>query len=348
MARLNKNLSGTQITDEIINRTSSTSLGLDHDTIMKTGFEIWTGAGGTGTQLTLTTDYTLGSEDSALSSEAGDTIYTKVAIVNGAYHSTALYVSYKTIGDYMTADSVQEAYGAPSTDVKPWANDKTYTTIGDPVLRFGMQFVNINSSNTGNDPFTSPTKWMAVPTGRELFALSNSGRIIFGDSSPQHDYSNAAYAQYFKAGLHRFSGGGTYQAYLVHLDGSAVGSGDLSTAIEAWHLKDAFAPGAPGSRTLVDGRNCVARAVSASGGLNPTIGARLEDAFQGHAIAVKAVSFPGGAGASGTLYSPNGTESPEKGIISTDGINGTPRTAAETRVKSIAVGVPYFYVLVAV
>jgi len=103
MARLNKNLSGTQITDEIINRTSSTSLGLDHDTIMETGFEIWTGAGGTGTQLTLTTDYTLGSEDSALSSEAGDTIYTKVAIVNGAYHSTNLYVTYKSVGDYVDA-----------------------------------------------------------------------------------------------------------------------------------------------------------------------------------------------------------------------------------------------------
>jgi microcystin-dependent protein len=101
MARLNKNLSGTQITDEIINRTSSTSLGLNHDTIMKTGFEIWTGAGGTGTQLTLTTDYTLGSEDSALSAEAGDTIYTKVAIVNGAYHSMDLYVTYKSVGDYV-------------------------------------------------------------------------------------------------------------------------------------------------------------------------------------------------------------------------------------------------------
>ena len=106
MARLNKNLSGTQIADEIINRTSSTSLGLDHDTIMKTGFEIWTGAGGTGTQLTLTTDYTLGSEDSALSSEAGDTIYTKVAIVNGAYHSTNLYVTYKSVGDYVGVEDV--------------------------------------------------------------------------------------------------------------------------------------------------------------------------------------------------------------------------------------------------
>ena len=115
MARLNKNLSGTQITDEIISRTSSTSPGLDHDTIMETGFEIWTGAGGTGTQLTLTTDYTLGSEDSALSSEAGDTIYTKVAIVNGAYHSMDLYVTYKSVGDY-----VDSADGFPVGGMTPY------------------------------------------------------------------------------------------------------------------------------------------------------------------------------------------------------------------------------------
>jgi len=190
---------------------------------------------------------------------------------------------------------------------------------------------------------------MAVPDKREILAASQGGRIIFGDSSPQHDYSNAAYAQYFEAGRHRFGGsdGTTYQAYMVHLDGSTVGSGDLSDVIEAWHLKDAFAPGATGSRMLVDGRNCVARAVSASGGLNPTIGARLEDAFQGHwhssdasIFTTKNGAFAVGAGTDDGAYD-NAVRAP-----STDGTNGTPRTASETRVKSIAVGVPYFYVLI--
>ena len=235
-----------------------------------------------------------------------------------------------------------------------WSAATTYTAIGDPVMRFGMQFVNISASNLNHDPLTSPTYWMAVPDKREILAASQGGRIIFGDSSPQHDYSNAAYAQYFEAGRHRFGGsaGTTYQAYMVHLDGSAVGSGDLSTVIEAWHLKDAFAPGPVGARTLVDGRNCVARAVSASEGLNPTIGARLEDAFQGHKHNSANNTNTGGS-KTNVPFTLASTGDPNSygytiptDVPMTDGTNGTPRTAAETRVKSIAVGVPYFYVLI--
>ena len=169
MARLNKNLSGTQITDEIINRTSSTSLGLDHDTIMKTGFEIWTGAGGTGTQLTLTTDYTLGSEDSALSSEAGDTIYTKVAIVNGAYHSTNLYVTYKSVGDYV--DAVD---GFPVGGMIPYAGASAPTgwllCDGSAVSRttYHALFQAIGTSwgaGNGSTTFNLPDARGAAPVG---------------------------------------------------------------------------------------------------------------------------------------------------------------------------------------
>ena len=107
MARLNKLLTGHQITDEVINRADSTSLPLGHDTILNDGtLEIWTGASGTGSQLTLTTDYTLGSEDTRLSTEAGETVYTKLAIVNGAYQSTNLYVTYKTVGDYASVENI--------------------------------------------------------------------------------------------------------------------------------------------------------------------------------------------------------------------------------------------------
>lgn len=256
--------------------------------------------------------------------------------------------------DFLQA--LEELTGNYIDGVAGWSAATTYTVIGAPVMRFGMQFVNISANNLNHDPITSPTYWMAVPDKREILAASQQGRVIWGDSSAQHDYSNAAYAQYFSMGRHRFGGsaGRVYQAYLVHLDGSAVGAGDLSDIIEAWHLKDAFAPGSLGARTLVDGRNCVARAVSASGGLNPTIGARLEDAFQGHIHQV----FPANNASGGNFYSftvqssaasgVNDTRSGEAGEAISDGTNGTPRTASETRVKSIAVGVPYFYVLVAV
>lgn len=106
MARLNKLLTGHQITDEVINRTSSASLPLGHDTILQTGVVVRTAAGGGGTLLALTTDYTLGSADSRLTTEAGQNVYTKLAVVNGAYQNMNLYVTYKTVGDYASVESV--------------------------------------------------------------------------------------------------------------------------------------------------------------------------------------------------------------------------------------------------
>lgn len=109
MARLNKLLTGHQITDEVINRTSSASLPLGHDTILQTGVVVRTAAGGGGTLLTLTTDYTLGSADSRLTTEAGQNVYTKLAIVNGAYQSADLYVTYKTVGDCSSVESINKS-----------------------------------------------------------------------------------------------------------------------------------------------------------------------------------------------------------------------------------------------
>lgn len=108
MARLNVLLTGYEITDYLFERTSNAALALDHDTIRGTAdLEIWTGAAGTGTQLALTTDYTVSDEDTDLSTEAGVSIYTKLAIVNGTYHNVDLYATYKTIGDYNSTTSVR-------------------------------------------------------------------------------------------------------------------------------------------------------------------------------------------------------------------------------------------------
>lgn len=105
MARLDKVLAGTQITDEYTYRTGSTALGLLHDAFLASTVVVRTEAGGGGTLLELTTDYTLSAEDSRLTTEAGATVYTKLAVVNGTYQNADLYVSYKCVGDYAkTAD----------------------------------------------------------------------------------------------------------------------------------------------------------------------------------------------------------------------------------------------------
>jgi microcystin-dependent protein len=102
--KYNKNLAGIQITDELINRSSSASARLAHDTILASTVVVRTAPAGGGTLLSLTTDYTLGSEDARLTTEAGSTVNTTLAVVNGAFLNTALYVSYKTVGDYAEAE----------------------------------------------------------------------------------------------------------------------------------------------------------------------------------------------------------------------------------------------------
>lgn len=108
MSRLNLVLSGVQITDEVINRSTSTASKLAHDTIRNGGnFEIWTGAGKTGSKLGAG-EYTLNGEDADYTAEVGVPVYTTLSIVNGARHNVDLYVTYKTCGDYTSVENIKE------------------------------------------------------------------------------------------------------------------------------------------------------------------------------------------------------------------------------------------------
>jgi hypothetical protein len=111
--KYNQDFSGIAVADEIINRASSTAAALVHDTILDdSSIEIWTGAGGTGTQLTEGTDFELDDLDATLTAEAGSDIYLSLAIINGTYHSTDLYVSYKTVGDFNDAGDINAITGS--------------------------------------------------------------------------------------------------------------------------------------------------------------------------------------------------------------------------------------------
>lgn len=110
MSRLNILLTGYSIADEILSRSSSTAAKIGHDTIryVAADFEIWTGVGKTGTKLTITTDFVLSAEDTKKTTDAGVPIYTKLAIVNGAYLGISLYITYKTCGDYTSIENIKE------------------------------------------------------------------------------------------------------------------------------------------------------------------------------------------------------------------------------------------------
>ena len=110
--KYNKDLSGIAIVDELIRRTSSASLRLARDTIVGSSVVVRTAPTGGGTLLALTTDYTLGGQDARLTTEAGTDIFTTLAIVNGAYHNTDLYVTYSTVGDFAEAEDINELSGS--------------------------------------------------------------------------------------------------------------------------------------------------------------------------------------------------------------------------------------------
>lgn len=105
MARYNFLASGYPISGEKITRTSSTASKIGHDLFIAAGFEIWTGAGKTGTKLTLTTDYSYNGENTVYTAKVGVPVYTKLAIVNGAYQNMTLYLTYTTVGDLSNVEN---------------------------------------------------------------------------------------------------------------------------------------------------------------------------------------------------------------------------------------------------
>jgi len=182
---------------------------------------------------------------------------------------------------------------------------------------------------------------------------------VWGASHPIHDYNNAAYKQSFGLGTHRIGGysGTTFNAYGVHLDGQAIGASGtaLSNIVEAWHLKDIWMPGAEGSRSSVDARGRLLRAIDATGGQADLMAEVLNDQMQGHWHDIK--TFDAGGNQNSSLYYPahivNGWSNSYTKLNSimvsgptTDGANGEPRKGSTTRDKSVTGGVPYMVVMV--
>jgi microcystin-dependent protein len=100
----------SQVVDWLINVANSNAINLGNDLFYnKTGklVVISTGAGGTGTVLTDTTDYTIGgafADGDLPTSISPDVAYSTVSITNATYHNTKLFVSYYPISDLFRAE----------------------------------------------------------------------------------------------------------------------------------------------------------------------------------------------------------------------------------------------------
>ena len=257
-------------------------------------------------------------------------------------------------------DAIEQMIGLSVYGVDAYNPATTYSTLGESVMYAGMQFVNINAtSNLGKTPLTEPAYWMPCPNGRELFVQSRHGIPQWGASHPIHDYNNSAYRQYFGLGTHRLGGynGTTFNAYGIHLDGQGIGSTGttLSNIVEAWHLKDIWMPGTAGSRSSVNAMGRLLRAIEATGGQADLMAEVLDDQMQGHRHGLLASNSGGDTGYPDAGYPAvlNGFYKSTANIQvswvtdpKTDGVNGTPRTGAYTRDKSVTGGVPYMVVMV--
>jgi hypothetical protein len=304
--KYNKDLAGIQITDELINRATSASARLVHDTILASTVVVRTAPAGGGTLLSLTSDYTLGSEDARLTTEAGSTVNTTLAIVNGAFQNTNLYVTYKTVGDYAEAEDVNEL----NTEVESIRLE----SIGIPFPRYEVAGLPSMSSK------------FAACSGQ---LISDAQSLYNGTRLPNLNGANVVLTLTFTAN----AGGAT--ATVAAADRPAIalhdwvtGSGiaaltyvkSFNYATGALVISDIAASGSKSTTFANEGRGVIGGTAFGSVG----------DLMQGHRHS--ALTLAGGASL-GLSYNANDRQIATDFVLppTTDGTNGIPRTGTKTK-----------------
>lgn len=117
--KVNLDLAGTNsdndIVDELKSNVGSDAFDLTHDRFFGTValLRIWTGAGETGTQLILDTDYTMQGLDSDLTAEAIVQVWSQVKIENVTYQTGNLYFNYHAAADEVDAEDFDIDISSP-------------------------------------------------------------------------------------------------------------------------------------------------------------------------------------------------------------------------------------------
>ena len=291
-----------------------------------------------------------------MSAWGNDIWYALRAIVTKYHGAGDVSDTPESENNHDVLDAIEQMMGLSVYGVADYNPATTYGTLGESVMYAGIQFVNINASNNiGKTPLTQPLYWLPVPDSRDLFVKSVHGLPVWGASHPIHDYNDSAYLQSFGLGTHNIGGynGTTFNAVGIHLDGQSIGATGtpLSNIVEAWHLKDVWMPGPEGSRSSVDARGRLLRAIDATSGQADEMAEVLDDQMQGHRHSSSGSTngywmYVASGGISGISTGSNATGMSDTGAPSTDNTNGTPRTGSTTRDKSVTGGVPYMVVMV--
>ena len=269
MARpLDKNILGTQITDEFHNSVGAGFCALGHDTFFGAlDMQIATLAAGGGVVLIENIDYTLHDTDSVLTAECGKNVYTTYKIINPVYQACDLFFTYKTVGDYREA-----------ADVTPTG---VISAFGGTV----------------------------APAG---YLMCDGASYVRTEHEDLFDVIGTAYGT---ADADHFN--------VPKLQGQFLRGRDNGEAVD------------PDAATRV--------ALQAGGNVGDLVGSQQADAMQGHWHAKYYESADatttGGAPRESTAGNNNSgplAHTSVKAAI-TDGVNGVPRTAAETRAQNVYV-----------
>lgn len=311
--KMDINLLGDTFTDELHTDLGSAAFRLNHDWFID--LVINTATGGGGTQLVINTDYTVLIEDTKLSARVTEAkgesknVWGKVQIINATYQTGDLYFSGKYIADSVEGKDVNGVVpiGVPI----PW--HKSLVAQGSTALKTGTA--------------TSYVANKLVDSGGGFSGVVNIGDIIWNSTD-------------------------SVFATVTAIDGDTQLSLDwdaFDTGNEGYSIYDE--PELPESWLECDG-SVVADADSPLDGLTipdlngdgrfirggSTAGIDQTDAFQGHYHEGAHKDPNGKWGTSATTYTQKLTVQAEAaegvykvGPAITDGVNGAPKTASETR-----------------
>lgn len=301
------------------------------------------------------TDYSMMTTDTIMTTAeagiggSGKTVYSQFQVTNATYQGIDLWATFTNFGTYTDNDALGDLL--PDTD---WRSYENYTTIPTTARFGGGRYVNYVASNSGNIPPLNPDKWLPIQPRYELIQASAEAKVISAGVIDAHDRSNGNYQQNILVDTTEIDGT-TYNLYYVHLDGTQVtGDATLESIFDPggsdeYHSIDIYAPDVLGTRTLLDMGDYVSTPQSSSGDAD-TVGALVDDQFQGHwhdLYATTGVAVAGGSAGRSvevpqTFMTSNAVRTP-----GTDGVNGIPRTGSTTHGKRFTVGASYIVVMVA-
>lgn len=256
-------------------------------------------------------------------------------------------------------DTLVHDYAYQKNDAEWNEYSSTVTYAAEDVAWIdGDQYVSLVGSNLGNHPITSPDYWQISPEWKELCRQFQSADPVTAGLNNVDNIRDGAYQQSVFLGYYS-KGGKDFEAYKVHLDGSQITTDtDLEYIFDPggsneYFALDTLAPEALGIRTLPDVTGRLLRSVdTALSGLTEAVGEVQEDALQGHWHEQYHVGLVLAIGVDANGVSMSALENTNPAFTNTsiraaitDGVNGTPRIASNTRDRSYTVGVAYIVVL---